>query len=193
MFNNTSGTYNTANGYLALSNNNTTGSYNIGMGYESGYYNVATANNQIAIGITTGTGGANKAIIGNSSQWWIGGQVTWSNISDARIKEQVQADVPGLSFIKELRPVTYHLNIRKQKEIMDRLLGDRAKTDTLPDWEGKYDIEKIKMTGFLAAAVEAAAKQINYDFSGVDVPKGEGGLYSIRYAEFLVKLVKAVP
>ncbi len=38
---------------------------------------------------------------------------------------------------------------------MDRLLGDKAKTDTLPDWEGKYDIEKIKMTGFFAQEVEA--------------------------------------
>ncbi|HNI44890.1 MAG TPA: hypothetical protein PK230_09365, partial [Chitinophagales bacterium] len=75
---------------------------------------------------------------------------------------------------------------------MDRLLGDRAKTDTLPDWEGKYDIEQIKMTGFLAQEVEAAAKKINYDFSGVDVPKVDGGLYSLRYAEFVVPLVKAV-
>ncbi len=205
---NTSGIRNTANGSLALSSNvtgiantangnyalefNTTGSYNIAMGYDAGYYNTTTADNQIAIGNTTGTGGANKAIIGNSSQTWIGGQVAWSAISDARIKEQVQTDVPGLSFITALRPVTYHLNIHKQKEIMDRLLGDRAKTDTLPDWEGKYDIEKIKMTGFLAQEVEAAAKKINYDFSGVDVPKVDGGLYSLRYSEFVVPLVKAV-
>ncbi|MBK9255969.1 MAG: tail fiber domain-containing protein [Saprospiraceae bacterium] len=206
---NTTGNYNTASGIVALSTNttghgntaygadalsfsNSTGSFNIGVGYSSGLYNIATDDNQIAIGISTGTGGANKAIIGNSSQWWIGGQVDWSAISDARIKEQVQADVPGLSFIKELRPVTYHLNIHKQKEIMDRLLGDKVKTDTLPDWEGKYDIEKIKMTGFLAQEVEAAAKKINYDFSGVDVPKVDGGLYSLRYAEFVVPLVKAV-
>ncbi len=48
------------------------------------------------------------------------------------------------------------------------------------------------MTGFLAQEVEAAAKKINYDFSGVDVPKVDGGLYSLRYAEFVVPLVKAV-
>ncbi len=99
------GSYNTSNGYEAGSGS---GSYNICVGYYAGFYNVFTANNQIAIGITTGTGGANKAIIGNSSQTWIGGQVDFSAISDARIKEQVQADVPGLNFIKELRPVTYH-------------------------------------------------------------------------------------
>ncbi len=191
LYLNSTGNYNIANGYTALYGNST-GSYNIGVGIDAGYYDIPTEDNQIAIGKSTGTGGANKAIIGNSSQWWIGGQVAWSAISDARIKEQVQADVPGLSFIKELRPVTYHLNIHKQKEIMDRLLGDKAKTDTMPDWEGKYDIEKIRMTGFLAQEVEAAAKKINYDFSGVDVPKVDGGLYSLRYAEFVVPLVKAV-
>ena len=38
---------------------------------------------------------------------------------------------------------------------------------------GQYDIQKIQFTGFLAQEVEKAAKQINYDFSGVDVPKND--------------------
>jgi hypothetical protein len=40
--------------------------------------------------------------------------------------------------------------------------------------------------------LEAAARKLNYDFSGVDKPKTEGGLYGLRYAEFVVPLVKAV-
>ena len=59
------------------------------------------------------------------------------------------------------------------------------------DWEGKYDVEKIKMTGFFAQDVEEAAKSINYSFSGVHNPKN-GGLLSIDYSAFVVPLVKAV-
>src|SRR6185436_8786135 len=40
--------------------------------------------------------------------------------------------------------------------------------------------------------VEKAAKELNYDFSGVDAAKNEKGLYGIRYSDFVVPLVKAV-
>ncbi len=60
------------------------------------------------------------------------------------------------------------------------------------DWPGKYDIEKIKMTGFVAQEVEQAAQQSNYDFSGVDKPQTADGLYGLRYSDFVVPLVKAV-
>ena len=47
-------------------------------------------------------------------------------------------------------------------------------------------------TGFIAQEVEAAAKNIGYDFSGVDAPKNEKDMYGLRYAEIVVPLVKAV-
>jgi trimeric autotransporter adhesin len=47
-------------------------------------------------------------------------------------------------------------------------------------------------TGFIAQDVEAAAKELNFDFSGVDAPKNENDFYGLRYAEFVVPLVKAV-
>ena len=50
--------------------------------------------------------------------------------------------------------------------------------------------EKQLQTGFIAQDVEATAKSIGYDFSGVDVD--EAGIYGLRYAEFVVPLVKAV-
>ena len=34
--------------------------------------------------------------------------------------------------------------------------------------------------------------QINFDFSGVVIPENEDELYSLRYAEFVVPLVKAI-
>jgi len=39
---------------------------------------------------------------------------------------------------------------------------------------------------------EFAAKSIGFDFSGVDAPKNENDMYGLRYAEFMVPLVKAV-
>jgi hypothetical protein len=92
--------------------------------------------------------------------------------------------VPGLQFINLLKPVTYHFDLSKQENISGR--KDSS------DYDGKDDIEKIQFTGFLAQEVEAAAKKINYDFSGVDAPKSNKDLYGLRYSDFVVPLVKAV-
>ena len=47
-------------------------------------------------------------------------------------------------------------------------------------------------TGFVAQDVEKAARELNYDFSGVDAAKNDKDLYGLRYSEFVVPLVKAV-
>jgi len=44
----------------------------------------------------------------------------------------------------------------------------------------------------LAQDVEQAAISVGYDFSGVDKPKNKEDFYGLRYAEFVVPLVKAV-
>jgi hypothetical protein len=124
--------------------------------------------------------------IGNSSVTVIRGQVAWSTYSDARVKDTVTEEVHGLDFISKLRPVTYNYNIHKENEIM--YAGKKEQKD----WEGKYDIEKIKMTGFIAQEVDKAAKATGFDFSGVVKPANEKDLYSLRYSEFVVPLVKAV-
>ena len=51
---------------------------------------------------------------------------------------------------------------------------------------------KIVHTGFVAQEVEAVAKNLKYDFSGVDKPKNGNDFYGLRYAEFVVPIVKAV-
>ena len=52
--------------------------------------------------------------------------------------------------------------------------------------------EQIRYSGFIAQEVEAAANDVGYDFSGVDAPKNDKDFYGLRYAEFVVPLVKAM-
>lgn len=58
--------------------------------------------------------------------------------------------------------------------------------------QAKQEKAAIKFTGFVAQEVEAAARKLNYDFSGVDAPKTTSGFYGLRYSDFVVPLVKAV-
>ena len=65
-----------------------------------------------------------------------------------------------------------------------------------PDSLRLPESEKLKeaeiQSGFIAQEVEAAALSIGYDFHGVDKPKNDTSHYGLRYAEFVVPLVKAV-
>lgn len=212
---NTTGSFNTSTGSYSLQNN-TTGSCNTTNGYNAGSFNdnnsyctfigyeanqtVATDfTNSMALGNQSTISASNQVRIGNSSVTSIGGQVGWSTLSDGRFKKEVKENVPGLQFINKLKPVTYHLDV---EAIAGKLREDRNDDKTASDKqknEGKAIIknsrkekEKMLYTGFIAQDVEKAAKEIGYNFSGVDAPKNEDDLYSLRYAEFVVPLVKAV-
>ena len=116
----------------------------------------------------------------------IGGQVGWSTLSDERIKFDIQNNVPGLAFINKLSPVTYQYNIDKENILLE------AKMAKENNWAGKYDIQKIRFSGFLAQEVETAAKSIGYEFSGVDKPSDSNSLYALRYSDFVVPIVKSI-
>jgi len=93
--------------------------------------------------------------------------------------------VPGLDFIMKLKPVTYYLD-----------MNAIAKFTNTPDSLRLKDAEALKgkmlQTGFIAQDVEKAASDCGFEFSGVDAPKNENDYYGLRYAEFVVPLVKAV-
>jgi hypothetical protein len=182
---NSTGNYNTACGMYALYFN-AGGNYNTAVGRDAGNNNGTAPANFTALGYNAGHvgSGTNTIEIGNTSVTWISGQVGWSLHSDRRIKDNIQSNVPGLSFITKLNPVTYNLNIHRQNEMCG--INDTN------EWEGKYDIEKIVQTGFIAQEVEQAAKECNYDFNGVRAPKGNSKLYSVSYSSFVMPLVKAV-
>ncbi|HVX25824.1 MAG TPA: tail fiber domain-containing protein [Parafilimonas sp.] len=180
--NNSRGSNNSYVGFHA-GNTVTTGNSNTIIGYGADV-NDGTLSNATAIGNLAITGASNRVRIGNGSVTSIGGAVGWTNFSDERIKNNIKENVPGLAFINLLKPVTYHFDLSKEENILGKKNTDNYKE--------KYDIQKIQFSGFLAQQVEAAAKKINYDFSGVDVPAGDKDIYGLRYADFVVPLVKAV-
>ncbi len=207
LVNNTTGSYNTANGYSALFKN-TAGNDNTAIG-RMALYTLISGNNNTAIGRsadissssfsnTTALGygatatASQRVRIGNYQVLRIGGNVGWTNLSDGRIKENVQEAVPGLSFISELRPVTYTLNTKKQDEITMQAMPDSIKEKRMLSDEEYLESSSIVRTGFIAQEVEAAAQKVGFDFDGVSAPENETDLYGIRYAEFVVPLVKAV-
>ena len=192
----TGASYNTAVGHLSLGSS-TSGNNNTAIGYCAGYDNPNNLSNTTAIGYYATATANNQVRIGNSSITSIGGYAACSNISDGRAKRNIKSNVPGLVFINSLQPVTYNIDLGA----VDKLLGiDSAKKDELEkdmSKELKDAMEKsrnakeaVVQTGFVAQDVEKAAKNIGYDFSGVDVD--ESGVYAIRYSEFVVPLVKAV-
>ncbi len=180
---NTTGIRNTAVGTGAL-NANTIGNLNTAIGYRA-FLNDSTYSNSTALGHLALPTGSNQVRLGNSDVTSIGGYANWSNISDARFKTHIQSNVPGLAFISRLRPVTYQMD-------MDAIAKHQHTPDSLRLAESEQAKAAIRYTGFLAQEVEQAAESLGYDFSGVDAPQHELDNYSLRYAEFVVPLVKAV-
>lgn len=200
---NTSGSRNTAFGFKAL-NISTTSNNNTSIGYESAIHGLHVSNstylgyradvldsnfytNQTIMGYQSVGTASNQVRIGNSNVLSIGGFANWTNISDGRFKTNVRQNVPGLDFITDLKPVTYNLETGK----LDSYLHASHK-DYVPDTEYLQQKGQIVYSGFIAQEVEASAKKLDYEFSGVDTPKNENDIFGLRYAEFVVPLVKAV-
>ena len=111
--------------------------------------------------------------------------MSWSTFSDGRFKKDLKEDVSGLAFIKQLRPVSYTVD----KTAVNKFLHISDSSNNL---EAESKSIATRQTGFVAQEVEAIVKKTGYVFYGVDAPKNENDHYSIRYAEFVVPLVKAV-
>lgn len=196
---NTSGSYNVSVGHRALSNNET-GQRNVAIGYnsssvqKSGYnnttigYNAGQTNNSFtysnstAIGANTTIVGNNEVRIGNNDIVSIKGNVPFTTYSDGRFKREVKEDVLGLDFIKALRPVSYYVDGNALNEFLGvELDGDQGTS------------EKRYQTGFIAQEVEKTAEKLGFKhFNGVDAPQSKENHYGLRYAAFVVPLVKSV-
>ncbi|HNP24978.1 MAG TPA: tail fiber domain-containing protein [Panacibacter sp.] len=196
------GNVNVAIGYQSIYSN-TWGSANVGVGNNALYTNISGStntaiganadvslgnlSNATAIGANAIVNAFNKVVIGDNNVTVIGGKVGWSTLSDGRFKSNIKENVPGLEFIKKLRPVTYNLQVQK----FDKFLG--KKDNLIQANAANYANEERKQhTGFIAQEVEKAAKELNYDFDGVNAPQNEKDNYSLVYADFVPSLVKAV-
>ena len=199
---NTTGSFNTGLGQSVLGNN-TTGEYNTAVGHQcmddlvTGSYNTsigaATFNggvnmnisNATAIGYGSSPGASNTIRLGNAAITSIGGYANWTNLSDGRFKKDIKHNVVGLDFIMKLRPITYRLDLNA--------LSLFAQT---PSNIRMIEAEQLKeneiQTGFIAQEVERAAKEAGFTFHGVETPSNGSNHYGLRYAEFVVPLVKAV-
>ncbi|MFN4083985.1 MAG: tail fiber domain-containing protein [Bacteroidia bacterium] len=197
VYSTTTGGSNVGVGEYALMHN-ITGNNNTGIGSNAGM-GVFTTNliNTTALGNSATVTASNQVRIGDNVITSIGGQVGWTTLSDARFKINVKSNVPGLDFINKLNPVTYTININE----LDNFIYDEKRKE-LPSFQeylnnpeykkSKAEKEKTIYTGFIAQEVEKAAKEIGFNFSGVDTPKNQYDYYGLRYAEFTVPLVKAV-
>ena len=205
---NTTGNNNIAIGYNAL-RDNITGGYNIVMGYDAMSNNITGAYN-VTIGYLSNTNNSNYFYGGafgygatisgdgvyrigsplNQYTSSIGGVRSWSTTSDGRFKVEVKENVPGLAFINALKPVTYKLDQRGIQEFLGVRIEESDKENLNHTSENTVQTERF--SGFIAQDVERAAANLSYEFSGVDRPKNEKDYYSLRYAEFVVPLVKAV-
>jgi len=215
LFYNTEGGHNVAAGYHALMQNrgdnnvacgknalsaNNAGNDNVALGCYALVYNVtgndntacgqnagptqgsSIRTNTTALGHDAAVTASNQVRIGDDQVASIGGHADWSNVSDGRFKVDVQENVPGLDFITGLRPVTYRLDRTACRNFIDPSAEKENRGPQLSD----------PQSGFIAQEVEAIAKKQSFVFSGVDAPPNDRTPYSLRYAQFVVPLVKAV-
>lgn len=208
---------NTSSSNTAVGNNalwdNTTGSFNVAVGNSSGtlrlnifnatfigssaYASVDNLTNVAGYGYNARPISSNQVRIGNSSVTSIGGYAGWTNLSDERYKLNAQENVKGLDFVMKLRPVTYQLNMNKlsadlKEDQRTDENGNIINSSSEIDIQGRNEKSQIVYTGFIAQEVEKVANELGINFSGIDAPKNENDFYGLRYAEFVVPLVKAV-
>jgi len=201
LYSNSSGYNNTANGYQALYNN-TIGYNNTAIGAGADVYqNYFT--NATAIGYNAKATASDQVRIGNTSVTSIVGGTNWVGLSDGRAKKNIRAEVPGLAFVNQLQPVMYNFDLDALDELErsddpkinafnDSVRNARSPEEKAIEAKSRAKKERIVYSGFIAQDVEKAAQSVGYDFSGVDAPENGKGAYGLRYAEFVVPLVKAV-
>ncbi|HMH22816.1 MAG TPA: tail fiber domain-containing protein [Puia sp.] len=204
---------NTAVGYQSLystfrADGNTAIGYNSSPNADNGYYNCFIGStidaaypglyNSIIIGHGNSFTDVNMMRVGNPFTTSIGGPVGWSNLSDGRVKKNIKENIPGIDFIRKLRPVTYNINLDAMNTFLPPVAG-KTNTNKARD-PGEMQVmkaayaakEQIVYTGLVAQEAEQAARETGYDFSGVDAPKSDKDLYALRYSDFVMPLIKTM-
>ena len=194
--NNTTGQFNTAVGFASMQTN-TTGNNNTVIG-DSADVGKSSFTNAAAIGYKAIATASNQVMLGNSAVTSVKAAGNIVIVSDGRFKKNIRENVPGLEFIKLLKPVTYNYNIHALDTYTSPMYTTKESEDIKSSAKDNvYETavqqkEKKLYTGFIAQEVEAAANKLGYDFSGVYKPQNDKDAYGLSYADFVVPLVKAV-
>ena len=131
----------------------------------------------IANSFTFGTGGADTTCTN--------GGTTWSTPSDIRMKEDIVTATAGLSFINDLRPVTFKW--KKEKDIPTNLNG------YVKDSDKRYYAETTQH-GFIAQEVKAAIDAHSELKDGFDMWREDAkdGRQRVGETALIPMLVKAI-
>ena len=163
-----SGDSNTAMGHEALENlttgihsvgigrrcfsNTTTGSYNtvVGANTQTAF---ASASSQIVLGygVTSYGGGYFTMGSGSTTTRVDLGTTSWASTSDERLKKEITDSTAGLSFINDLRPVTFKW---KEKGELDSSLNDYVEGSNAPV-QGEASSGRLTKHGFIAQEVKS--------------------------------------
>ena len=197
----TTGNYNTGVGsgagyYI------TTGTYNVSLG-RAANQETSTGSFNICIGASarpSGAGGSSETVFGYNVQGQGGstftfgsgstftsvgfGNTNWGGTSDARLKEFVQDETVGLSFVNELRPVTFQW--KKKKELPEDFDLYEADSDERV-MNGKYN------HGFIAQEVKSVIDKYSDIKDGFDFwSKSSDGMERVAPSALMSIMVKAV-
>jgi hypothetical protein len=130
--------------------------------------------------------GDNQVLLGNTAITEIRAAVAGiTAYSDKRFKTNIMENVSGLDFVLKLKPVTYSSDPTRLYEIWET-------PDSLYNKIDFSDTQNRRYIGFLAQDVEKAAIESNFDFPGIDIPRNDKEVYSLRYTDFVPVLVKAI-
>lgn len=139
----------------------------------------ANVTNSTVIGARGTVNSSNTIVLGDANITSLRCNVqSISSLSDGRVKYDIKENVPGLKFVKLLNPVTYKIDKNKVAEIT----GDKS---------AKFQKDEVMHSGFIAQEVEKAARDVNYDFEGIQKEEN-GRYYTLGYTLFVVPLVQAV-
>lgn len=196
------GNFNTAVGTWAMPSSSNS-SYNLVAGLIAGEYDIGWNNvligyasntfegafNDIAIGSYCECSDVSQARFGDIYTTSIGGYANWTNVSDGRFKQNVHENVPGLDFIRQLRPVTYKVDYVALRDFRRLRFSGSVRQNKR---QHNSSADAVVHSGFIAQEVETLAISMGFNFSGVDAPQNEQTPYGLRYGQFVVPLVKAV-
>ena len=181
----------TGNRNVAIGNNagyNWTSAYNntnVGYNARSDEYN---SYGSINLGYSVTGRGSTWVTFGHGSDYTAVaiGSTNWSSSSDERIKENIQTSTAGLSFINDLRPVTF--DFKKKKDIPDTLEAYEK------DSEKRHnELNPLKKHGFVAQEVKTALDNHSEVLDGSEIwSESKDGTQGVSMIAMIPMLVKAL-